>query len=216
MGNKADIAGQRFGRLVAIKPVSTDKYGQVEWFCQCDCGNGCVTIVNRLRKGKTRSCGCLKDEGNNCRHGMAYSRLWRIYSQMKGRCYRESHKRYQDYGGRGITICDEWLGDNGFERFIEWSYSNGYSANLTIDRIDNDKGYFPDNCRWADRKTQGRNTRRNHLMTLNGETKTAIEWSEITGIPYSTLLQRSDALHWDDEKTLTTEAKHGRRICTNE
>lgn len=215
MGNKADIAGQRFGRLVAIKPVSTDKYGQVEWFCQCDCGNGCVTIVNRLRKGKTRSCGCLKDEGNNRRHGMCYTRLNGIYRKMKERCYWVNNPCYENYGGRGITVCDEWLGKDGFKNFAEWSLSNGYSDTLTIDRRNNDKGYSPDNCRWVDYKMQGRNTRRNHLMTLNGETKTMIEWSEITGISYSVILQRVNKLGWSDEKTLTTEVKHGKRICVN-
>lgn len=215
MSNK-DISNMRFGRLVAIKPVGKDKYHQTLWLCKCDCGKECTTNTNRLCRGKTKSCGCLKNEGNNLKHGMCYSRLWRIYSQMKGRCYRKSHERYLDYGGRGITICNEWMGDSGFQNFVEWALSHGYSDNLTIDRINNDKEYSPENCRWADRKTQGRNTRRNHLLSVDGKTKTMAEWSEETGIHYSVIMQRINKLGWSAKDVVTKEVKHhGEEICVD-
>jgi len=202
-------SGQRYGRLVTIKMIGKNKNRQNIWLCKCDCGNPCVTISTRLLRGKTRSCGCLKVEGNNKRHGDCYSRAYRIYEQMKGRCYRKTSQRYKDYGGRGIEICPEWLGKDGFKNFMEWSMNNGYSDDLSIDRIDNDKGYSPDNCRWTNRKTQGRNTRRNHLITIDGETKTLVEWSELSGIPYSTLIQRINKLKWSPKDAITREAvKH--------
>lgn len=125
---------------------------------------------------------------------------------MKGRCYTKTDRAYKDYGGRGITICDEWLGEKGFENFYKWSMANGYTDDLSIDRIDNNKGYSPDNCRWADEKTQCRNRRTNHLITFNGETKSMAEWSEITRIPYSTICRRIK-LGWKVEDILTREVK---------
>lgn len=204
---RLDITGNRYGRLVAVKPIETDKFGQVKWLCKCDCGNECITTTNRLQQGKTKSCGCLIHEGFNWKHGKCYTRINKIYLKMKGRCYTKSDAAYKDYGGRGITICDEWLGEDGFKHFEEWSYANGYSDDLSIDRIDNNKGYSPNNCRWADRKTQNRNRRTNHFLTLNGETKTIAEWSEITGIKYRVLCRRSSKYGWSDEETLTREVR---------
>lgn len=207
MSNK-DISNMRFGRLVAIKPVGKDKYHQTLWLCKCDCGKECTTNTNRLCQGKTKSCGCLKNEGNNLKHGMCYTRLNGIYRKMKQRCYWKNAPCYKNYGGRGITVCDEWLGKDGFKNFMEWSLNNGYADDLTIDRANNDKGYSPQNCRWVDRKTQGRNTRRNHLLSINGETKTMAEWSEKVGIPYSVIIQRINKLGWCAEDAVTKEVRH--------
>lgn len=202
--------GQRFERLVAVRIVEKDKHRQNVWLCQCDCGSMCVTTTNRLSQGKTRSCGCLKAEGNNKKHGMCYSRINSVYRKMKERCLNEKNPRYKDYGGRGINVCSEWMGKDGFKNFVAWAMANGYSDELTIDRIDNDGGYSPKNCRWADRRVQGRNTRRSHLITIGGETKTLAEWSELSGIPYSTLMQRINKLKWSPEDAITKEVvKHG-------
>ena len=115
-------------------------------------------------------------------------RLWGIYHGMKKRCYNENCKRYKDYGGRGIKVCSEWL--ETFDNFADWAYRNGYEENLTIDRIDNDKDYAPDNCRWATNKQQCNNTRRNIKIEYKGETKTISEWCEHLGLNYYTVQKR--------------------------
>lgn len=195
-------------RLTVIEYVGNDKFNHKMWRCKCDCGNEIITETHRLVTGKTRSCGCLKQEGNNRRHGKCYSRLNRIYRKMKQRCFNINNPRYSDYGGRGITVCEEWLGENGFENFYEWSMNNGYQDDLSIDRLDNDGNYEPDNCRWTTVKEQVRNTRRNIFITANGETHTLAEWSEITGIRYTKLLARIRKLKWEPERALELEAKN--------
>lgn len=135
-------------------------------------------------------------------HGEGRTRLYRCWSGMKTRCRNPHQVRYEDYGGRGIDICDEWA--NSYLTFKEWAISNGYCEGKTIDRIDNEKGYFPENCRWATHKEQQRNKRNNRLVTLNGETKPLSEWSEITGIRHGVLWQRVFHLGWPIEKAFTT------------
>lgn len=173
------------------------------WFCKCDCGNNNIISANKLTSGKTKSCGCLKKETAKppviVKHGMSYSRLYQVWKDMKGRCCDLNNKRYANYGGRGIKVCDEWLT---FENFCKWALSDGYSDDLTIDRINNDGNYEPSNCRWATKKIQANNRRTNHLLTYKGETHTLKEWAEITGINYSTLVARINRLGWSIEKIL--------------
>lgn len=127
---------------------------------------------------------------NTKKHGMYKTRIYRTYNHMKERCTKPGMEKGHLYYEKGIRVCDEWLGENGFEHFLEWALSNGYNDSLTLDRIDNGKGYCPDNCRWVDYKIQNNNTCRNHFITYNGQTHTIAEWSEITGIPYNTLSGR--------------------------
>ena len=122
------------------------------------------------------------------KHGLSRTPLHRVWRLMKTRCYNPHHDRYKDYGGRGITVCDEWR--ENFIAFYEWSISNGYSQGLQIDRINNDGPYAPDNCRWTTRKVQANNRRTNHPITFMGETHTIKEWSEITGIHQNTIRAR--------------------------
>ena len=124
---------------------------------------------------------------------------------MKKRCYSENEIGYENYGGRGITVCDEWK--NNFEAFYNWAIENGYKDGLTLDRKDNDGQYCPENCKWSTVKEQANNRRSNHLLTLNGETHNLMEWSEITGIPYHTLKKRINGSKWSTEKALTTPVK---------
>lgn len=159
-----DLTGQRFGRLVVIDRAGSDYQKRATWKCCCDCGCKIVVPSSRLTNGETKSCGCFRRElardKRTFRHGKSQTRLYRVWSSAIQRCEYPKHKQFHQYGGRGITICDEWR-DN-FQAFYDWAMANGYDENAprgqcTIDRIDNDKGYSPDNCRWVDMKTQGNN-----------------------------------------------------------
>ena len=150
-----DITGQRFGRLVAVRYEGTDKNGFALWMCRCDCGRTKIIKGYRLRSQRTHSCGCLNSPvktgtGNvNYKHGGSSSRLYTIWQNMKQRCGNPKATEFSAYGGRGIKVSPEWESD--FAVFREWAIAHGYADNLTIDRIDNDKGYFPDNCQWLTR-----------------------------------------------------------------
>lgn len=188
-----DIAGVRFGRLVAIERAGKSKSGNSLWLCKCECGKEVVVNISNLRNGHTQSCGCYASELRKHRktrttHGMSYSRLYRIWKGIKQRCNDPKCTGYQHYGGKGISICDEWK--NSFEAFDEWATANGYTDDLTIDRIDPNGNYEPSNCRWADTKEQSRNKSTTAYLTLNGETKSMAEWHEILGIPFSTMVNR--------------------------
>lgn len=135
-------------------------------------------------------------------HGEGTTKLYRVWSEMKERCRNPHRHNYENYGGRGIDVCDEWA--NSYLTFKEWAISNGYCEGKAIDRIDNEKGYCPENCRWATQKEQQRNKRNNRLVTLNGETKTLAEWSEITGINHGVLWNRIFHLGWSIEKAFAT------------
>lgn len=137
------------------------------------------------------------------RHGMSKHPLHYTWSHMKSRCSCPTHQAYKNYGGRGIGVCDEW--QDSFETFMEWALSNGWERGLTLDRIDNDGDYEPDNCRWVDHKTQNRNRRTNRYLTFNGESKTLQEWSEITGIPRCTIEKRLDKYGFSVEDALAKD-----------
>lgn len=182
-----DLTGQKFGRLTVIGLNDTDTR-KTYWICQCDCGNIKTVRSDSLQSGAVRSCGCMKKEqdkenlSKNHKHKMSGSRLYEIWQGMKSRCYNVHDARYSRYGGRGIIVCDEWKND--FDSFYHWSIENGYDNSLTIDRIDNDKNYCPDNCRWADAKTQARNRSTNIEITIGNATKTLTEWCEIFDLDY--------------------------------
>ena len=156
-----DHTGERFGYLVALRKESRDsKHGKVAyWLCRCDCGNEKWISANNLTKGNTISCGCKQNEHLNHKPNPFKKdnpRLYSIWTGMKTRCFNPNSARYKDYGGRGITICDEW---RTFDNFCLWALSNGYEDGLTIERLDNDKSYCPSNCTWITKSEQGKNKR---------------------------------------------------------
>ena len=209
MGKELDITGQKFNRWTVIKRVGKNNRGKTTWLFKCDCGSQMISESWYVTSGHTKSCGCWKREEASKRmftHGQTPVRLYRIWRGMKARCNNPHTKDFHYYGARGIKVCDEWM--EHYESFRDWAFANGYSDMLTLDRVEANKGYSPDNCRWVDRQTQMRNTRNNLYLTFNGETKSLTEWSEITGMDRHTISRRKNVLGWDDEKTLTTFPKH--------
>lgn len=208
---RLNITGKRFGKLVAIKTIGKNKNGGYLWQCKCDCGNEIIANVGNLKNGHTKSCGCLR--GDRCKmnftkHGLEHTRLYGIWYDMRLRCYDERNISYNRYGGRGITICDEWKED--VKAFYDWAMANGYNDSLTIERIDNDGNYCKDNCRWATVKEQANNRRNNILVTHNGKTQTMKEWAHEVGIPYKVVWARMRKLGWSAERALTDPVKKGK------
>lgn len=197
MSGIKDLTGQRFGSLTAKKYVGA-KDGDAKWLCQCDCGNESIVYANNLKRGTTKSCGC-KRYNKVTIHGKSRTRLYNIWGLIIERCTNGNNPSYKNYGGRGITMCDEWR--NNFEEFRNWALANGYEENLTIDREDNDGNYEPSNCRWVTRSRQANNKRSNHLLTYDNETHTLTEWAKLTGIPRDTLKCRIYR-GWEIERAL--------------
>lgn len=200
------LIGKRFGRLTVIERAE-NKGKHIYYLCVCDCGNTIKVRSDKLSSGSTISCGCRKHESKIITHGKSKTKLYHVYIAMKQRCYNPNCEAYHNYGGRGIKICDEWLGENGFVNFYNWAFSNGYregaeQGTLTIDRIDVDKGYSPDNCRWRTIQEQQMNTTRNVWLTYGNEKHTLKEWSEIRGIKYSILRNRVSKLGWPADEAL--------------
>lgn len=184
MLTEEQMIGARFGRLVVASIDGATMASSA--LCRCDCGRETTTIIRRLVIGKTRSCGCLRRESMagvgraNARHGMTASRTHASWSHMLARC-----AAHPSYTSRGIKVCDRWLS---FENFL--SDMGERPPGTSLDRVDNERGYEPGNCRWATPKQQQNNTRRNIRVTHNGETKTVRQWADALGVPYQRLLLR--------------------------
>ena len=201
MGKLSDLTGLKFGRLTVIQRSGT-KNGHVAWLCKCDCGKTVVTIGNLLKSGKSKSCGCKKIEtcGDTHRiHGKSNTRLYIAWQHMKQRCRNTQNDRYKYYGGRGISICDDWMQ---FEPFEQWALSNGYEDELTIDRIDVNGDYCPENCRWVTWETQQNNKRNNNIIEAFGEKRTLAEWSKISGVNRTTIQKRINVCGQTPEKAM--------------
>ena len=187
---KVDLTGQRFGRLKVLEFVPNDRR-KAYWKCQCDCGNITTIIGRDLRRGHTLSCGCFQIEQAvkcNTKHNSKHTRIYSIWCGMKQRCLNSNNESYKDYGGRGITICEEWLND--FKVFYDWALQNGYTDELTIDRIDVNGNYEPNNCRWTDMKTQQRNKSSNVFVEYQGRKITIAEAASELGIKRNVLYAR--------------------------
>lgn len=206
MSRFVDLIGKRFGRLVVIEQAEKDKWGHYEWSCLCDCGREKVIRDSSLRNGNTKSCGCWRVE-RLIEHGHKKrgkeTPIHRSWNHMLDRCTNPDSKDYKNYGGRGITVCKRWR--NSFPNFLE-DMGKNWRSGLTIERKDNDDGYFPGNCYWATRKEQNRNSRHNHLITCFNRTQCLVEWAEEIKIPQSTIRARIRR-GWSSERGLTTPIK---------
>jgi len=186
MGALIDLTGKRFGRLLVIRRA--DATGRPTWLCQCDCGRSHQVKSNVLISGDSTSCGCFKREQftatqRRTTHGCRYTTEYKIWDGIKQRCLNSNDKAYPMYGGRGITICERWL--QSFDNFLS-DIGPRPDADHTIDRIDNDGPYSPDNCRWATWHEQNNNQRSNRLLEYNGRTLTMAQWARVLGINYKT------------------------------
>ena len=190
MGRVIDLTGKRFGKLTAISFSHKDRHHKAHWLCSCDCGNETVCPSATLRKGTCKSCGCLQRKRAstaNFKHGKSKTRLYNVWSSMKGRCHNKNHQDYPNYGGRGVKVCKRWR--KSFQGFID-DMGKPPSPKHTIERIDVDGDYCPENCTWATRRTQANNSRNNRRIEFDGETHTLAEWARKLDIPYGRLLAR--------------------------
>lgn len=202
MGKRIDLKGMKFGRLTVISYSHTNKGKMACWRCACECGKEVVVSGSDLRTEKTKSCGCLNSERSSLRfkkHGKSKTRIYMIWCSMLKRCNNESDKGYKNYGGRGIKVCKRWLK---FENFF--ADMGEKPSGKSLDRIDNDGDYCPENCRWATRKQQARNTRAVALFEMDGKRKSIAEWAELYGISSLRIWYRVNKLGWDLKKALTT------------
>lgn len=209
-----NLKGKKFGRLTVLERVGSNKHRISLWKCICDCGNETIVNATHLRNGKTKSCGCLQKDKvreNHLKHNQSYSKLYANWCNMRYRCNVPTNLNYYKYGARGISVCKEWDNtENGFHNFYEWSIANGYKEtpndkgrnSLSIDRIDNDGDYCPENCRWVNATTQQNNMRRNHLITYNGKTQSIAEWAREFNIPYNVFNTRINH-NWSIERAIT-------------
>ena len=186
-----------FGRLTVLSEVTDrGKSKNVSWICKCECGKIKKIQGRNLVGGFSKSCGCNKD--HQITHGKSKSKLYTVWRSMKSRCYYAKGSEYNNYGARGILVCDRWV--NSFENFFE-DMASSFQPGLQLERKDNQKGYSPYNCKWETVKNQQRNKRTNHLLTINNETMSLVEWEEKTGIKANTILTRIRR-GWPIEKVL--------------
>ena len=197
-----NLMSQKFGKLTVIEKADNNKQGKQMWVCKCDCGKIKVKPVttNDLKSGKVKSCGCLYLESNKGRrlsHGLTHSRIYNIWQGLLSRCYYSKNVAFKNYGGRGITVCEEWRND--FKAFYNWSISNGYSEKLTLDRINSNGNYNPSNCRWVSMKEQENNRRNNRLIFYKNKKYTVSQLAEKLNITSATLLWRLNN-GWNEEE----------------
>lgn len=178
-----EIIGKKFNRLTILRFSHKDKWNDKMFECECECGNKIIAIGSHVKNGKIKSCGCLRrDKAKQTKHGLCYSRIYRVWAGLKDKCSNKNNINYVYYGARGIKIYKEW--NDSFESFYQWAINNGHKEEIltnginkwTIDRIDNNGNYEPSNCRWVDMNQQSKNKRNSILVKFNNEVKTIKEW----------------------------------------
>ena len=198
--------GDKFSRLTVVGFFGFDKHKNKLWDCECECGNHKVTTTSALKAGAVKSCGCMWEENKKLlktrvikKHGMVDTHEYHAWNGMRQRCYNKNSPKYKNYGARGIRVCERWL--HSFENF--YADMGKSPEGFSLDRIDVNGNYCPENCRWADDVTQCNNRQFNFKITFNGKTETLRYWSEITGITKSALYLRIHRRGWSAEKALT-------------
>lgn len=213
MGRVKDITGMVFNDWTVIAEYGRSKSGSATFLCRCACGAERIVEGRSIRTGTSKGCGCKRvmnaleaSKKVTVKHGGRHERLYSVWNGMKDRCNNPGSKFYPRYGGRGIKVCTEW--DESYATFREWATTHGYNSNATkyectIERLDNNVGYSPDNCVWTTQKKQCNNRSSNHMVTFGGASHTLSEWSEITGIRKDTLLKRLCKYGRSVERALT-------------
>jgi hypothetical protein len=194
-----DLTGQRYGRLTVVAQAPK-QHNTTYWLCECDCGATCAAGGRDLRKGRTKSCGCYEAD-RKVTHGLSKAPIYRVWIGMRQRCENPKTIGYKNYGGRGIKVCKRW---HTFENFVAdmGHRPKGY----TLDRINNDKGYSPENCRWATRRQQHYNYRGNQVVEFNGQRHPLKEWARILGVDYDMLRHRIVRAGWPVDLAFNTPA----------
>ncbi len=213
MNYKENLKGKKFDFLTVLDFAYKDKYYNEYWLCQCNCGTKKVIRKSHLLDGGTISCGCYvsnritRANKINAKYGgLTKSRIYTIYQGMLSRCLKPSTNGYKRYGGKGLSVCKEWL--ESYLNFYHWAIANGYSDGLTLDRINNHIGYEPSNCRWVTKKEQARNMLTNKYITYQGETLCMKAWAERLNINYNTLQSRLGKYQWSVKRAFTTPTKN--------
>ena len=211
---KIEMIGKTFGYLTVIEQAASDpKRKEHKWKCLCECGNYTIVPSYRLRHGGVTSCGCHQYDRNFCsKKAKNHMRLYRVYKDMVRRCTYSKDDSYGLYGAKAISVCDEW---KTFDPFCDWALANGYDENApfskcTLDRIDGNKGYSPENCRWVDMQTQANNTKANHRITAFGKTLTIAEWGRESGISARVIADRL-RYGWTPEESVSLPVYKGGR-----
>lgn len=195
---REDLTGKKFGRLTVIK-FAHSKNRKSYWVCKCDCGNETITRSDSLKEGKVKSCSCLNHEHGRPTHGMSSTKIYHVWASMKNRCKNPNDRNYHHYGGRGIMYCDEW---EKFEPFYKWAYENGYKEGLSIDRVDVNGNYEPDNCIWITMEEQQNNKRDNVLITYRNKTQNIMQWSKELNVTFNLLYGRLHKYDMDLNKVI--------------
>ena len=202
MANKRkDITGNKYGKLTAIKPLRPNEKGLWVWLLECECGKEierCVTFVSKIRDGVISSCGCDHHLRKHSLSGVHKKLHW-VWVAMRQRCSNANNKDYHNYGGRGISICEEW---DDYAVFVVWAMSNGYKDKVTIERIDVNGDYCPKNCTWVVNEKQALNTRKIRQFDYRGEMLTYRQLSVISGLKINTLKTRLNTLGWSVERAM--------------
>lgn len=204
-----DLKGQRFGRLTVVDRDYTNRHKGVYWKCRCDCGNISSVLSCALVSGHTKSCGCIVREMSSIpkSHGLCNTKEHAIWKAMRQRCNNSNASNYKYYGGRGIKVCKEW---DDFSNFYEWCNKNGFKEGLTLDRIDTNGDYCPENCRWADALTQCNNKRNNHKVKYNGAYLSLMQLERLSGIGHSTIGYRLKS-GWTVRQAVSIMPKYGNK-----
>jgi hypothetical protein len=213
--------GDKFGKLTVIELVSGNNANNRRYRCQCECGGTKITSEGNLKRGRCKSCGCLYFGHGGSKKKNIYlgsdSRLYRIWGAMKNRCLGINKHKFKYYGGRGITVCNEWA--NSYNAFKKWALENGYDEqggrNCTIERINVNGNYEPSNCRWATIKEQMNNTRRNTFVEYDGKRMSLSQWADYLKIGYSSFMSRWSR-GWTMERIVNTPVRHHKEVVIHE